>query len=112
MERMEQFEEYLIEPVAPHALEGEESHEHDLHEHESAEGHSFTDDPVRVYLREMGSVGLLKRQGEIDLARRMERGRFRTQKALSRAPVVWRHALEMYENARKGVLQLEEIIEL
>src|SRR5262249_49509807 len=69
-------------------------------------------DPVRVYLREMGSVRLLKRQGEIDLARKMERGRFRTQKALSRAPLVWRLALEMYENIRKGVLPLEDVVDL
>ena len=34
-----------------------------------------TDDPVRVYLREMGSVRLLNRQGEIELAKRMERGK-------------------------------------
>ena len=44
----------------------------------------YTDDPVRVYLREMGSVSLLTRQTEVALARRMERGNLRVQKALSR----------------------------
>jgi RNA polymerase primary sigma factor len=34
----------------------------------------YTDDPVRVYLREMGAVPLLTREGEVNLARRMERG--------------------------------------
>lgn len=45
-----------------------------------------TDDPVRVYLREMGSVRLLTRQGEIELAKRMERGKLRMRKPLSRSP--------------------------
>ena len=45
----------------------------------------YTDDPVRVYLREMGAVPLLTREGEVDLARRMERGKLRMQKAISRS---------------------------
>ena len=48
----------------------------------------YTDDPVRVYLREMGAVPLLTREGEVDLARRMERGKFRMQKAISRSALV------------------------
>ena len=48
----------------------------------------YTDDPVRVYLREMGSVRLLNRQDEVDLARQMERGKLRMHKALSRSPLV------------------------
>lgn len=46
----------------------------------------YTDDPVRVYLREMGAVPLLTREGEVTLARKMERGKVRAQKALSRSP--------------------------
>src|SRR5678816_2591764 len=53
----------------------------------------YTDDPVRVYLREMGSVSLLSRQGEVVLARRMERGTLRVRKVLSRAAVVQRMVL-------------------
>ena len=45
----------------------------------------YTDDPVRVYLREMGAVPLLTREGEVNLARRMERGKLRMQKAISRS---------------------------
>ena len=48
----------------------------------------YTDDPVRVYLREMGAVPLLTREGEVDLARRMERGKLRMQKAISRSALV------------------------
>src|SRR5512132_1490684 len=61
----------------------------------------YTDDPVRVYLREMGSVSLLSRQGEVDLARRMERGTLRVRKVLSRAPVVQRMVLDLYEAVRR-----------
>ena len=46
----------------------------------------YTDDPVRVYLREMGSVPLLTRQGEVALAQRMERGKMQMRRAISRSP--------------------------
>ena len=71
-----------------------------------------TDDPVRVYLREMGSVRLLKRQGEIDLACRMERGKLLTRKALSRSPLVWKIVLGCYEDVRKANLRLEDLVEI
>ena len=113
MERLEQLEEYLSDAAAAHDHDVEAPDaEHEAHEHEAAEEHSFTDDPVRVYLREMGSVRLLKRQGEIDLARRMERGRHRTQKAISRAPIVWHGVLSMYEDVRKGNIRLEDFVDL
>ena len=72
----------------------------------------YTDDPVRVYLREMGSVPLLTRQGEVDLARRMERGKLRMQKALSRSPLVQQMVLSMYEAIRKGEIHLEYVADL
>src|SRR5689334_22525493 len=82
-------------------------------EHEEVAPESVsTDDPVRVYLREMGSVRLLNRQGEIDLARRMERGRMRTRKALSRSPLVWQRVLAISEDVRKAKLRLEDVVEL
>jgi len=72
----------------------------------------WTDDPVRVYLREMGSVRLLNRQGEIDLARRMERGTTRLRKALSRSPLVWRIVLTLHEDVRKGSSRLADFVEV
>lgn len=45
-----------------------------------------TNDPVRMYLREMGSVPLLTREGEIELAKRIERGQAAVRKAISRSP--------------------------
>jgi RNA polymerase primary sigma factor len=62
----------------------------------------YTDDPVRVYLREMGAVPLLTREGEVSLARKMERGKVRATKAISRSPLVqhllceWADHLEKY----------------
>ncbi len=72
----------------------------------------YTDDPVRVYLREMGSVRLLTRQAEIDLARRMERGNLRLQKALSRSPLVRKMALAMYADIRADKVSAEDVLQI
>ncbi|MGA2882920.1 MAG: sigma-70 family RNA polymerase sigma factor [Bryobacteraceae bacterium] len=72
----------------------------------------YTDDPVRVYLREMGSVSLLTRQGELDLARRMERGKLRVRKVLSRSPLVRQMAMALYEHLREGVVKLGDVVEI
>ena len=49
-----------------------------------------TNDPVRMYLREMGTVPLLTREGEVEIAKRIERGQLRVMKAISRSPIVIR----------------------
>jgi RNA polymerase primary sigma factor len=54
-----------------------------------------TNDPVRMYLREMGTVPLLTREGEIELAKRIERGQAAVRKALSRSPLVIREILAL-----------------
>ena len=56
-----------------------------------------TNDPVRMYLREMGTVPLLTREGEIELAKRIERGQTAVRKALSRSPLVIREILTLSE---------------
>ena len=53
----------------------------------------------------MGPIRLLTRQGEIQLAKGMERGKFHTEKALSRSPLVWRSALSTYNEARQTRLR-------
>jgi len=70
---------------------------------------AYTDDPVRVYLREMGSVSLLTREGEVALAKRMERGRIRVRKVLSRLPMVQENVLDMCDEIRKGGVKLDEV---
>lgn len=72
----------------------------------------YTDDPVRVYLREMGAVPLLTRQGEVDLARRMERGKLRMQKALSRSPMVQQMVFSMWDAIRKVEISLESVCDI
>ena len=47
-----------------------------------------TNDPVRMYLREMGTVPLLTREGEVEIAKRIERGQVRVLKAIARSPIV------------------------
>src|SRR5436305_10618182 len=56
-----------------------------------------TNDPVRMYLREMGTVPLLTREGEVELAKRIERGQASVLKALSRSPLVIREVLDLRE---------------
>jgi len=69
-----------------------------------------TNDPVRIYLREMGAVPLLTREGEVDIAKRIERGQLRTLKALSRSPIVIRQVLTIGEDLRHGVRSIKETV--
>jgi RNA polymerase primary sigma factor len=69
-----------------------------------------TNDPVRIYLREMGAVPLLTREGEVDLAKRIERGQLRTLKALSRSPIVIRQVLAIGKGLKRGVRSIKEIV--
>src|SRR5713101_7182653 len=69
-----------------------------------------TDDPVRIYLREMGVVPLLTREGEVDIAKRIERGQRRVLKALSRSPIVIRQVLAIGEDLKLGARSIKEIV--
>jgi RNA polymerase primary sigma factor len=69
-----------------------------------------TNDPVRIYLREMGGVPLLTREGEVDIAKRIERGQLRVLKALSRSPIVIRQILAIAEDLKRGVRSIKEIV--
>jgi len=69
-----------------------------------------TNDPVRMYLREMGTVPLLTREGEVEIAKRIERGQLRVLKALSRSPIVISELLAMGEDLKKGVRSIKEVV--
>src|SRR5580692_10471991 len=69
-----------------------------------------TNDPVRMYLREMGTVPLLTREGEIELAKRIERGQAAVRKALSRSPLVIREILALAETIRKDSFMVREML--
>src|SRR6516165_6659269 len=83
-----------------------------LHPQQQQEESIYTDDPVRVYLREMGAVPLLTREGEVDLARRMERGKLRMQKAISRSALVQRVVVGVADQLKKATIEIESVVDL
>jgi RNA polymerase primary sigma factor len=69
-----------------------------------------TNDPVRMYLREMGTVPLLTREGEVEIAKRIERGQLRVLKAISRSPIVIREISALGEDLKRGVRNVKEVV--
>jgi len=69
-----------------------------------------TNDPVRMYRREMGSVPLLTREGEIELAKRIERGQAAVRKAISRSALVIREILAMPEMLREDPTVIRDVL--
>ena len=61
-----------------------------------------TNDPVRMYLREMGTVPLLTREGEVTIAKRIERGQLVVMKSITRSPIVIKELIAVGEDLRKG----------
>ncbi len=71
-----------------------------------------TDDPVRMYLREMGAVELLSREGEIAIAKRIEAGRDTMIWGLCESPMTFNAIIEWSNNLNEGTMQLREILDL
>ena len=71
-----------------------------------------TNDPVRMYLREMGTVKLLDRQGEVDIAKRIEKGERRVYKALSQNRIILEEILKIYDAAKKDTKIIKEMMDL
>jgi len=69
-------------------------------------------DPVRMYLREMGTVPLLTRDGEVEIARRIERGQNTVLKSLFRAPLVIQEIITMGEETAQDALLARDVIQL
>ena len=69
-----------------------------------------TNDPVRMYLREMGTVPLLTREGEVEIAKRIESGKFAVVKSISRTPTVAKTIIRMGEQLRSGDRTIRELI--
>jgi RNA polymerase primary sigma factor len=86
------------------------------HESESAEeareAVEKTNDPVRMYLREMGTVKLLDREGEVRIAKRIEQGEAKIYQALANNPVVLEEILKLLENAGRDSRMVNELVNL
>ena len=70
-----------------------------------------TNDPVRMYLREMGTVPLLTREGEVAIAKRIERGQLLVLKTISRAPLILKEIINIGEDLRRGSRSIKEIVQ-
>ncbi len=68
-----------------------------------------TNDPVRMYLREMGTVPLLSREGEVEIAKRIEHGQKIVLKALSRSPLVVREILNIGDKLKKNLISVRDV---
>ncbi len=69
-----------------------------------------TNDPVRMYLREMGTVPLLTREGEVAIAKRIERGKLAVIKSISRMPSVIKRVVEFGEELKRGERTVRELV--
>ena len=69
-----------------------------------------TNDPVRMYLREMGTVALLTREGEVELARRIEHGQSMAIRSLSRSPLSIKSALGLEQDLERGLISLRDVL--
>jgi len=102
-------DERLIEQAAAIATDDDESDE-DLELDLSAGALEKTNDPVRLYLREMGVVPLLTREGEVAIAKRIERGQIKTQKAIARSPIAVGELIRVGEELKALNLNIREVV--
>ncbi|MDF1586300.1 RNA polymerase sigma factor RpoD [Marinimicrococcus flavescens] len=104
------------ESAEQQAEEGESEAEAEAEAEESGNGLEEelgrTDDPVRMYLREMGTIELLSREGEIEIAKRIEAGRNMVLEALCESPLTMRAVIGWRDAIREGRVLLRDIIDL
>ncbi len=79
---------------------------------EAREAVEKTNDPVRMYLREMGTVKLLDREGEVRIAKRIEQGEAKIYQALANNPIVLEELLKLLENAGRDTRMVTELVNL
>jgi RNA polymerase primary sigma factor len=107
---LEEFEEVSSDESGPEADSNEEAEEVSLDLSPSENDKSA--DPVRMYLRQMGAAPLLTREGEVAIAKRIERGRLSVRKALSRCPLVVRELLELPAQLSNGERSIRSVVVL
>jgi RNA polymerase primary sigma factor len=103
----------LLERASNLALDEDEEEavdEEDLDLDLSAGALDKSNDPVRLYLREMGIVPLLTREGEVTIAKRIERGQIKTRKAISRSPIAVERLIKLGDDLLKGRATIRETV--
>src|SRR5213595_2937895 len=108
IEVIDSDQKYLRDDVKPidRTAEGAEELELDL----TPGALDKTNDPVRMYLREMGTVPLLTREGEVQIARRIERGKLAVIKSISRTPTVAKNIIAMGDQLKAGTRTIRELV--
>ncbi len=115
---IDEFALDVDDPPADDKLDDAHLHDANLHDSESpdseevfgVDAHDKTHDPVRLYLREMGSVALLSREGEVGIARRMEWGETRARRILSRCPLIITEILRLGEDVTCGATPARDLL--
>ena len=100
----------LLEQAAVVASDDEDAADQDVELDLSAGSLEKTNDPVRLYLREMGVVALLTREGEVAIAKRIERGQLKTQKAITRSPIAVKELLRLGEELQSDAANIRDIV--
>ena len=103
-------DERLIEQAAAIATDDEDGEGEDLELDLSAGALEKTNDPVRLYLREMGVVPLLTREGEVAIAKRIERGQIKTQKSIARSPIAVGELLKIGDELAAHTINIREVV--
>ena len=104
-------DERLIEQAAAISTDDEdEAVDEDIELDLSAGALEKTNDPVRLYLREMGVVPLLTREGEVSIAKRIERGQIKTQKAIARSPIAVTELLKIGDELEAATLNIRDVV--
>ncbi|MCB9750492.1 MAG: RNA polymerase sigma factor RpoD [Myxococcales bacterium] len=71
-----------------------------------------TNDPVRMYLRKMGSVSLLTREGEVEIAKRIEQGELKVLDIALASPVAAPYVFEIYERLKRGQVRVKDVMQV
>jgi len=103
-------DERLLEQAAAVVVDDEDAIDEDVELDLSAGALEKTNDPVRLYLREMGVVPLLTREGEVSIAKRIERGQLKTQKAIGRSPIAVKELLKIGDDLDGNAVNIREIV--
>ena len=107
-EASEDTEDAEVEAGAGEETEKEEKEEKEIDLTPGAL--SRTDDPVRLYLKEMGSVALLSREGEIEIAKRIEEGKRDIASVIYGMPMTIEFVLALYDQLKNGTIDVREIV--